>query len=511
MKAILIVILILFSRNIFSQNILQNSDFEECESPCSGPVDQGDFYMVDKWGDFGSHNGTPDWWCGPYGYCYPYDQGDNGGSGSAAQSGTYYAGIFDDEGIYYNVGSQGFRTSIYRMSYWHDPSGFNQYADPPTGSSVYLTTIAPTNISCTNFAGGNKLKIYESSSDLTSWQKNQFIFSALNGPVIPFKYLVITGLRDGICDRYMKVDNTKVEDLCCGDFELYQNFPLAPDFSLPELTRRGSYIKAGYNVGAVHHAPGNVTVRSTEHVTFQAGDYIALHPGFIVEPGAVFKAEIKDCDNFGDNYGESPELLFHTNTAWFDCTGTADYNAGFASVGASYYRVSIYNRWGELVLDKMDFVNEVYTVYTDGADISSLAALNGVFTVVLELFNCNDAHSESFSLTYEYRSGCEPMSKREGLQVNKNALNESIPGYNSDIITIGPNPLKDFVNLSCSNNKLKTTLVVLNQLGNIALEQKIDFSFGDISIDMSKFSTGVYYFRTTDNVSLNNNRIVKCE
>jgi hypothetical protein len=454
---------------------------------------------------------TPDWHCGPYGTgCTSFNGYENGGNGIAAQSGTYYAGIWDEEGIFYDIGSSGFRTSIYKMSYWHRPGDVNAYINPFGGTSIYLTTVAPTNISCTDFAGGYKLKIYESIEGTIGWKKKEFIFSAFNRPVVPYRYLVFTGLRDGECERYMSIDNTRLEDLCCGDYQLYQNFPLQPQFSLPVLTRRSDYIKAGYNVGAVHHAPGNVTVRSSESVTFQAGNQITLEPGFIVEPGAVFKAEIKSCDNFADNYGESPELLFHTNAAFFDCTGTATNNAGFASIGASYYRVKIFDRWGEMVLDKMDMINEVYTVYSDGSDISSIAQLNGVFTVELEIFNCNDSHYESFSVTYEYTGGCSPMGKKE-VEAKEPSQTKSSEKDNYSLISIGPNPTKDIVTLSCNNTQLHTSLIIMNQLSNTVLEIPVDFSQGDVSIDMGQFSTGVYYFRTKDNITFNTNKIIKCD
>jgi hypothetical protein len=504
---------------VFTQNIIQNGSFEECNPSknCGGQPDaEGDFDLVDKWDDFGCYGGcqtsTPDWWCGPYPTCYPHNAGENGGYGIPAQSGTFYAGIFDNEGIYYYMGPQGFRTSIYKMSYWHRPSSFSPYTNPWGGSSVYLTTIAPTPLSCTNFAGGYKLKVFASSVESNSWVKNEFTFDALNGEITPFKYLTITGLRDGQCDRYMNIDNVEMEDLCCGNYILYQNFPLQPQYKLPELTRRRDYIKAGYNVGAQNHAQGNVVVRSNESVTFQAGNFISLEPGFIVQPGAVFNAKIESCDNFADNYGENPTLIYFSNTAWFDCTGTMQYNAGFVSTGASYYRVRMFDRWGALVLDKMGFINEIYTVYTDGSDISSIAQPNGLLTVVLDIFNCNSSHRETFSLLYEYTYGCSPMGKKENDTNSFNTVNNLISiNSGENLISISPNPTKDQVVLSSNNNNLITHLVILNQQGMVVSRQELDFTFGDCVVDMKNLSSGVYYFKTVDNTQFKTNKVIKCE
>lgn len=345
-----------------------------------------------------------------------------------------------------------------------------------------------------------------------SWVKNEFTFNALNGETTPFKYLTLTGLRDRQCDRYINIDNVEMEDLCCGNYILYQNFPLNPQYKLPELTRRRDYIRAGYNVGAQNHAQGNVIVRNNESVTFQAGNFVSLEPGFIVQPGAVFNAKIEPCDNFADNYGENPTLIYFSNTAWFDCTGTMQYNAGFVSTGASYYRVRMFDRWGELVLDKMGFINEVYTVYTDGSDVSSIAQPNGLLTVVLDIFNCNSSLRESFSLLYEYTNGCEPMGKKENdtdsssADINLFSIN---PGNN--LITVSPNPTRDQVVLSCNNGNLKTHLAILNQLGMVVSKQVLDFTFGDCVIDMKNLSSGVYYFKTVDNTQFRTNKVIKCE
>jgi len=83
-------------------------------------------------------------------------------------------------------------------------------------------------------------------------------------------------------------DDIEITGPGCPAYVLYQNTQ-----SLPALTTAADYIEAGYNITS--GTPGNVVVTSGQNVEFRAGKKVILQPGFSVQPGGYFTADIQQC------------------------------------------------------------------------------------------------------------------------------------------------------------------------------------------------------------------------
>ena len=232
---------------------------------------------------------------------------------------------------------------------------------------------------------------------------------------------------------------------------------------LPKYTSRKDFIKAGYDVDCVWQPVGNVTVQNGQNVTFQAGGYVERLPGFNVELGGVFYEYIHECGDVPTNALNDTNLLGFTNGVFFTCDGAIN-NAGFASTGFSYYRVRIFNRWGEKVYDMMGHIDEIYTVYTSGDDIYTDIS-QGEFTVQLELFNCSYSKLVNFSLFYEYVDPCLSASFKteHDDDFKKSDAHEM---SNSEEVQLYPNPASSELNLvyTTTSNQL-ICLEIHNQIG----------------------------------------------
>lgn len=76
---------------------------------------------------------------------------------------------------------------------------------------------------------------------------------------------------------------------CCMETKAYQNTS-----SLVAYTQVNDLLIAGANVD-IRQPTGNVIVKNTDNITFQAKRTIQLKPGFIVQNGGAFKAKISPC------------------------------------------------------------------------------------------------------------------------------------------------------------------------------------------------------------------------
>ncbi len=437
-----------------SQNLVSNGSFENCKPNVSCTYGQGQFDQVAHWGYFGSgfHFGgvsTPDWGQDP----------------PNTPDGLSVAGIFENEGIFYDFGAGGLPTGLYHLSFWARGNDENATLNisPVNGVSCFLSTVPPSPVNCTNFAGGDIFLLGRrelgSSGD---WSKVEIDFPVYNG-IVPYRYLVFGTYRNGECDRYVFLDNVIVEDDCCGEFMQYQNTE-----HLPKYTSRQEFVKAGYDVGCTWQPVGNVTVKSNQNITFQSAGYIEKLPGFNVELGGVFEERIRDCGDVPENALNDTNLIYYPNAAFFTCDGKIN-NAGFASTGFSYYRVRIFNRWGDKVFDLMGHINEIYQVYTSGEDIYTDIS-QGVFTIQLELFNCSYHKLEAFSFFYEYVDPCLSASFKNDL--NLPSILSSQLAIDGEEVKLYPNPASDLINLwYTTENNSNVSFVIHNEAGQLIYQR----------------------------------------
>lgn len=159
-----------------AQNLISNGSFENCKQHVSCTSGEGHFDQVADWGSFGSglHFGTsstPDWF-----------------EDISAPDGTHVAGIFENEGIFYDIGSSGFKTSIYHLSFY--AKGYDDNAtlniSPVNGVSCFLSTVPPSELNCTDFAGGDVYLLDKRSlSTSGTWTHIELDFPVYNG-VVPY-------------------------------------------------------------------------------------------------------------------------------------------------------------------------------------------------------------------------------------------------------------------------------------------------------------------------------------
>jgi len=98
-----------------------------------------------------------------------------------------------------------------------------------------------------------------------------------------------------VCDpiAVLWIDNVFIED--CIDDITYNNTS-----NLPTMTRRGNFIST----------LNSVNVTSSQNVTFIAGNYIDLKPGFTAQNGCSFTARIQECGVFGNcSPGNTKQIL----------------------------------------------------------------------------------------------------------------------------------------------------------------------------------------------------------
>jgi hypothetical protein len=302
------------------------------------------------------------------------------------------------------------------------------------------------------------------------------------------------------------VDDVSLEFDCCGDYILYQNYGGISGSHLPEITKRREYIRAGYNVGDIFQPLGNVTVTSTDNIKFQAGGFIDIQPGFKIEPGGVCLMSIQSCVETDPNYVEDIELLYRSNTAYFDCNNAKNDNMGFASKGATYYRARIFNRWGEKIYDKIDYVNGIYTMYCNGSGVWTSELENNV-TVQLELFTCTEHKTYTFSHYYHYLNGCSPNYKTDEIE-NANSMRSEIKNIKS---TVYPNPVLNEVYISISNYWGNVQYELLNDLGQIIYQNSFNCSNSVIeNIDIRGLPANSYFLKLTfDNREVIHHKILK--
>jgi serine protease AprX len=84
----------------------------------------------------------------------------------------------------------------------------------------------------------------------------------------------------------------------------------------------------------------------------------------------------------------------------------------------------------------------------------------------------------------------------------------SNPGFeNTSIFNVFPNPTSDYVTISCPDNLFGNTLKFYNNLGQLILEQKIEYKNQNISLQ--SLASGIYYYNISSTEKAIQGKIVK--
>lgn len=500
-KTLILFFLVMLKVALQGQNLIQNGDFEDCDVPNCPVYDgtncdndpsnwdtEGKFYQLSKWKCNGGYTiqGGP---CSKPDVFY---------KNNIDQTFTRYAGIFNQENIYYNFNTTKPITFYKLKLKYAILQSYLDYVKLGRGFQVFTTLDQPTDYGCDgniNTYGANN--VYDYSIDITSTNSFKwYSIEVLKKFDEQFRYLMIRPKKVTDCYEYVCFDDISLENYCCSDYALYQNFDTIP---LPKLTQRGDYIRAGYDVGCPNTKKDNVVVKTNENVTFQAGNNISLEPGFIVQPGAIFNLRIGGCDLVEplDEGNYDINLLGYNNTAFFDCSGDWEHAFGFKSTGATSYNVKIFDRWGAKTYEKSDVIREQYTTYWDGTGINPNEGLQGQWVVILELYNCSGKSLlKKFSIIYHYVNGCLPTRKTDEMTYS------NVKEFNFKLIEefkIVPNPASNYFNVEINSdyNLTAQSFTLYNPLNQNVYSKTFEPSdrSSKISFDVNTidFASGVYY------------------
>jgi len=279
------------------------------------------------------------------------------------------------------------------------------------------------------------------------------------------------------------------------------------------LTQRRHYIKAGSDVDAPHQATGPVTIASGESVKFVAGDAIYIENGFNPEPGAVYEWEIGPCEWEEDPefYDYAIDLSYANQLVLLNCSGVYQgpnsngfaTNASFHSTGGGWYRIQLFNNLGVKIYDDMGPIHGLIQLYWNGAGTFT-ADLQDEVTAQLFIYNCGNYILETYSVTYEYLSGCDPDFKREYA-----VISDSPCGNDLNEIRLYPNPTSDIVKIQVTSHSDN----LVSQFKVIDMNSKTIMAgqLYDNQISLAELAAGEYFIilASKDNRVIKKFKIVK--
>lgn len=318
---------------------------------------------------------------------------------------------------------------------------------------------------------------------------------------------------------------------------------------LPAETEAGRLIVAGTSVDP-SQADGVVETGNTP-ILFKAGEDIILEPGFT--GGVNFTAQIDpstcldvvDCisccsDWNGFTFDFIPNVITPNGDGINDFWYLPDSQHPNCAYNAQGFTLQIYNRWGLIEFnDDYDVpwylccffkappvvATEEHYIYWNGLNNSGDFSYNDVYFYVLQLRGCGNSQNYSgYIHVFGSPSGIiiddstgvvskavpyddadyvmveqEDLTKfilpqQEGVTTNVNEVN----ALESKLL-LYPNPTKDKINISLSNNKvIQNGLIEIFTLqGKLLLKEKINNS--SAIIDVALFANGTYFIKLTEN------------
>lgn len=482
-------------------SIILNGDFEQCEEPNKCP----DLNNLE-----GGFNYVSDW----EGYGFLGDPGLSTPDIAAEYNLTnHYAGIYNSEGVYQNLSSR-IRGVAYKLKYSYSFGiDLNDGYGAGTGMEVWGTNIAPSQLGCMSLAGGTKQLLDKVIFDANIhsfggvfYNRSLFI-NAIDG----WSYLTFKPHYKQQCGEYMYLDNVSLENYCCADYILYHNYNRSNNKTVPRITQRVDYIKAGYEAGIPHttRTAGNVIIQDTQNVIFQA-KAVYLEPGFVVEPGAVFSAQVGGCELISNNVERDYKITldWKNNAAIFKCIhDEPEFAFSFFSTNATYYRVSVFDRWGQRIYKKEDFIHWIPTVSWDGSGVNpNIPREAGDMLMLLELYNCVTGASltKGYTIFYAY-DGCNPNYSFKMEELSEDQLNDATNNYEKQKIILFPNPAIDNITISAKLDKdIPVLIKIFDQQGRLVkeitnLQYEPYYSKFEQNIALHDFPVGIYMLQLVTN------------
>lgn len=464
----------------YSQNLILNPSFEIPQIANDCPTDLAQFDKLETWQSrtqiVGSGGGTlaihsPDWLkqscvaTDPYGNTLVPHTGSSASFVSPEELAQQNLSGALNEGLYFFEGYVKLFSTAPNPAYNYSPNHTYYFRLRFAYNEMTYQSENSENdaINCTNsyrHVFGQNLKtvlipIQTGVGLIDNWQKisldNIKIFN-FGYDWVGFDMVVYDSNGERICANVgIQVDDLSLIKDCCGDFIVYQNFN-----ELPVLTQRRKYIKAGADVGAPHQSIGPVVVQANQNVKFSAGQAVYIEPGFFPESGANYVLEIDDCGPEEDPlfYNYDINLDFVNQGALLDCSNSYQQpvngfgvNAAFYSKGGGWYRIQLFNNIGTKVFDDMGPINSLIQLYWNGTGTFT-SDLQDEVAAQLFIYNCYNYILETYSITYEYLSGCDPSYKKEYEVQTDYTCNQ----IGADLY---PNPTTDFIKVVPKQNNIE--------------------------------------------------------
>lgn len=295
---------------------------------------------------------------------------------------------------------------------------------------------------------------------------------------------------------YIKVWQLKRNFKCCIPYKLYE-----ATNKLPTKTHVENFIKAGNNIG-IPDINGDVIITSNQNVTFKAGESIDLLPGFTVEAGANFTAEIQDCNQMTNSEGEDIIIINIPDEFSPDGDGVND-KLCIEVTGATKYDiyVSDYNwPYDQYYIRKnIPIRSNHFCVWDGSCDYSDINCFlyhkcNRKRNIGFKFSNCDNSVYKTKTINVKCSNNKSEIDSFFNHNIDSLKFNTISNNLKFNLV---PNPTFDIANISFNLcEPINIHLYLTNLSGNIIKEifnQKFDEGLHNINIDVVDLAPGTYF------------------
>jgi beta-glucanase (GH16 family) len=254
----------------------------------------------------------------------------------------------------------------------------------------------------------------------------------------------------------------KEKQNCCLSHKLYEATE-----TFPSLTSVENYIKAGFDAG-ISDISGIVKVKSGQNITFRAGDYIELSGGFTVEEGAIFTAEIGECNS---KQGENIEVTNFPSSFTPDNDGIDE--KLFISVnGATHFSIFIedinFPNSRFYVAYEMPIYSNPIAVWDGNCNLNCLFyhLCNRKRKVKIAFFNCQNSLIAEKTIDVQ----CNTKQNNNDTIILPKSLSEEYR-LNETLFQLHPNPFDNSFAITLTQTEDSETVIYLtNTFGRKVLQ-----------------------------------------
>ena len=340
-----------------------------------------------------------------------------------------------------------------------------------------------------DFTSSTFQNLFGDKSNINSWQTSTFSFI----PAQTYSKLLIGVGGNDDPQNEIDIDNIVItaklisaNDGCCDPSIAYTNNTNVNP--LPSFSKAANYITA----------TTNVKVMTGSNVTFQAGQYIQLNPGFETQSSTVFLASISPCITNAPVVSAGPDV----SKQWSDpnhCAVigiTPEYGVNYSWTSTLPIPVET---WPYGLVHPASYYSLVFNSYTIGNPTVCYPLYDGnglmVTNTVTASSPCGTSGSDAMTYTYYLCYGCR--TSEFGFPVEDN--------NNVEISDIYPNPTAGKLRLQIPANAASVNVIIDDLKGTRIYESN---SISSQDIDLGNRESGIYILRTNIDGQIKNQKIV---